>query len=55
MLQDAEPSQYTIGEHIVASSSKFIAIDKILGDILPKGERVLIFSVRAGVLFVFPR
>jgi len=36
---------YAIGEHIVASSSKLIVIDKILSDILPKGERVLIFSV----------
>jgi hypothetical protein len=45
MLPDAEPEPYSIGEHIVASSSKLVAIDKILGDILPKGERVLIFSV----------
>jgi len=44
-LRDAEPDPYTIGEHVVASSSKLIVIDKILGDILPKGERVLIFSV----------
>lgn len=45
MLEGAAPSPYVIGEHIVASSSKLIAIDKILSDILPKGERVLIFSV----------
>lgn len=45
LLPDAEPMPYEIGEHIVASSSKLIAIDKILADILPKGERVLIFSV----------
>ncbi|KAL4063586.1 P-loop containing nucleoside triphosphate hydrolase protein [Scleroderma yunnanense] len=45
LLQDASPSPYVIGEHIVASSSKFIVIDKILSDVLPKGERVLIFSV----------
>ena len=44
-LRDAEPNPYSIGEHVVASSSKLIVIDKILGDILPKGERVLIFSV----------
>ncbi|KAN0080357.1 P-loop containing nucleoside triphosphate hydrolase protein [Tylopilus felleus] len=44
MLQDAAPTPYTIGEHIVASSSKLIVIDKLLSDILPKGERVLIFS-----------
>ncbi|KIJ13016.1 hypothetical protein PAXINDRAFT_163783 [Paxillus involutus ATCC 200175] len=46
LLKDAAPSPYVIGEHIVASSSKLIVIDKILSDILPKGERVLIFSVR---------
>lgn len=46
LLEDAPPLPYVIGEHIVASSSKLIVIDKILSDILPKGERVLIFSVR---------
>lgn len=46
LLPDAEPEPYFLGEHLVASSSKMIAIDKILADILPKGERVLIFSVR---------
>ena len=46
LLQDASPLPYVIGEHIVASSSKLTVIDKILSDILPKGERVLIFSVR---------
>ncbi|KAJ7664940.1 P-loop containing nucleoside triphosphate hydrolase protein [Mycena rosella] len=44
MIDDAEPEEYQIGEHIVASSSKLMAIDKILADVLPKGERVLIFS-----------
>ena len=39
------PEPYSIGEHIVASSSKLIAIDKLLKEILPAGERVLIFSV----------
>ena len=39
------PQSYTLGEHIVASSSKLIAIDKLLKNILPIGERVLIFSV----------
>lgn len=55
MLDDAEPSPYTIGEHLVASSSKFIVIDKILSDILPKGERVLIFSVRVDISIEFLR
>lgn len=45
MLKDGSPSPYIIGEHIVASSSKLIVIDKLLADILPKGGRVLIFSV----------
>jgi SWI/SNF-related matrix-associated actin-dependent regulator of chromatin subfamily A member 5 len=45
MLKDASPSPYILGEHVVASSSKLIVIDKILADTLPKGERVLIFSV----------
>lgn len=44
LLKDASPSPYIIGEHVVASSSKLIVIDKVLADILPKGERVLIFS-----------
>ncbi|EIW74988.1 hypothetical protein CONPUDRAFT_169853 [Coniophora puteana RWD-64-598 SS2] len=44
LLDDAAPEPYVNGEHLVASSSKIIAIDKLLKDILPKGERVLIFS-----------
>ncbi|KAJ7762395.1 P-loop containing nucleoside triphosphate hydrolase protein [Mycena maculata] len=44
MIDDAEPQDYEIGEHVVAASSKLMAIDKILADVLPKGERVLIFS-----------
>ncbi|KAJ7606891.1 P-loop containing nucleoside triphosphate hydrolase protein [Roridomyces roridus] len=44
MIEDAEPEDYDIGEHIVAASSKMLMIDKILADALPKGERVLIFS-----------
>ncbi|KAJ7665099.1 P-loop containing nucleoside triphosphate hydrolase protein [Mycena polygramma] len=44
MIDDAQPEQYEIGEHIVAASSKLLAIDKILTQVLPKGERVLIFS-----------
>jgi len=43
LLQLPEP--YDLGEHVIASSSKLIAIDKLLTDILPTGERVLIFSV----------
>ncbi|KAG5642277.1 hypothetical protein DXG03_003054 [Asterophora parasitica] len=50
LLPSAEPEPYEIGEHVVTSSSKLIAIDKILADILPKGERVLIFSQWTGML-----
>jgi len=46
MLANAEPDPYYLGEHLIASSSKMIAIDKILADVLPKGEKVLMFSVR---------
>ncbi|RDB18237.1 putative global transcription activator SNF2L1 [Hypsizygus marmoreus] len=50
LLPNAEPEPYDIAEHIVSASSKLIAIDKILADILPKGERVLIFSQWTGML-----
>lgn len=50
LLEDASPLPYVIGEHIVASSSKLVVIDKILSNILSKGERVLIFSVRLDVI-----
>jgi SWI/SNF-related matrix-associated actin-dependent regulator of chromatin subfamily A member 5 len=40
------PDPFVNGEHIVAASSKLIIIDKLLADILPKGEQILIFSVR---------
>ncbi|KAF8891043.1 hypothetical protein BD779DRAFT_1515920 [Infundibulicybe gibba] len=45
---NAEPNPYHLGEHIVAASSKLIAIDQILADILPKGGRVLILSLWTG-------
>ncbi|KAF7979908.1 hypothetical protein HWV62_40304 [Athelia sp. TMB] len=44
LLKDSMPEPYNLGEHIIASSSKMIAIDKLLADILPTGDRVLIFS-----------
>lgn len=52
LIADAEPDPYFNGEHVVASSSKLIVVDKLLADILPKGERVLIFSVSMSVLLV---
>lgn len=45
ILKHAQPEPFINGEHLVASSSKLIVIDKLLADILPKGEQVLIFSV----------
>ena len=44
LLPNAEPEPYAIGEHLVASSSKLMLLDKLLANILPKGEHVLIFS-----------
>jgi SWI/SNF-related matrix-associated actin-dependent regulator of chromatin subfamily A member 5 len=44
ILNGCLPDPYEIGEHIVASSSKLIFLDKLLGELLPKGERVIIFS-----------
>ncbi|KAF4588526.1 hypothetical protein EYR40_010078 [Pleurotus pulmonarius] len=44
LLPGAEPEPYYLGEHLIASSSKLMVIDKLLADILPKGDRVLIFS-----------
>ncbi|GAA5963892.1 hypothetical protein JCM21900_003969 [Sporobolomyces salmonicolor] len=44
LLPNAEAEPFEVAEHIVAASSKLIALDKLLKDILPKGERVLIFS-----------
>ncbi|KAG6884032.1 hypothetical protein C0993_001962 [Termitomyces sp. T159_Od127] len=50
LLRDAEPEPYDIAEHIVSTSSKLVAIDKLLADLLPTGERVLIFSQWTGML-----
>ncbi|KAJ4481310.1 P-loop containing nucleoside triphosphate hydrolase protein [Lentinula lateritia] len=52
LLPKVEPEPYYIGEHIVASSSKLIVIDKLLADVLPKGEKVLLFSQWTGMLDV---
>ncbi|GJE91583.1 hypothetical protein PsYK624_077330 [Phanerochaete sordida] len=50
LLPDAEPTPYELGEHVVASSSKLVFLDKLFADILPKGERVLVFSQFATML-----
>jgi SWI/SNF-related matrix-associated actin-dependent regulator of chromatin subfamily A member 5 len=44
LLPDAEPEPFKIDESIVAASSKLTLLDKLLKNILPKGEKVLIFS-----------
>ncbi|KAH8093223.1 P-loop containing nucleoside triphosphate hydrolase protein [Cristinia sonorae] len=50
LLPDAEPTPFVLGEHIVASSAKLTLVDKLLADLLPKGDRVLIFSQWTGML-----
>ncbi|KAG6849128.1 hypothetical protein H0H93_011075 [Arthromyces matolae] len=50
LLRDAEPEPYRIEESIVSASSKVMAIDKLLAELLPTGERVLIFSQWTGML-----
>ncbi|KAH8827856.1 P-loop containing nucleoside triphosphate hydrolase protein [Flagelloscypha sp. PMI_526] len=44
LLLHAEPDPWSIGEHIVAGSSKLVFIDKLTKELLPKGEKILIFS-----------
>ncbi|GAA6057817.1 hypothetical protein JCM3770_004290 [Rhodotorula araucariae] len=45
LLPNSEPDgELTVDEHVVAASAKLVALDKLLKDVLPKGERVLIFS-----------
>ncbi|KAI0685348.1 P-loop containing nucleoside triphosphate hydrolase protein [Cytidiella melzeri] len=50
LLPDVQPDPYVNGEHVVASSAKLVLVDKLLKDILPKGDRVLIFSQFTGML-----
>ncbi|BGP01284.1 hypothetical protein NBRC10513v2_002236 [Rhodotorula toruloides] len=45
LLPNSEPDgDLTIDEHLVAASAKLVALDKLLKDVIPKGERVLVFS-----------
>ncbi|KAL8279227.1 hypothetical protein RQP46_008264 [Phenoliferia psychrophenolica] len=44
ILPDAEQEPFEVAEHIVASSSKLILLDKLLADLVPKKRKVLIFS-----------
>ncbi|THH29276.1 hypothetical protein EUX98_g4910 [Antrodiella citrinella] len=50
LLPDAEPTPFYLGEHIVTSSAKLTLVDKLLADLLPKGDRVLIFTQWTGML-----
>ncbi|KAF8512943.1 SNF2 family N-terminal domain-containing protein [Hysterangium stoloniferum] len=50
IVKGSFPEPYEIGEHIVASSTKFQFIDKLFNKLLPKGERVLCFSQWTGML-----
>lgn len=44
LLPNAESEPFEVAEHLVAASSKLVLLDKLLADIVPKGEKVLIFS-----------
>lgn len=44
LLPNAEVEPFEVAEHIVAASSKLVLLDKLLSEIVPKGEKVLIFS-----------
>ena len=54
LITNAEPEPFMNGKHLVAASSKLMVIDKLLADILPKSERVLIFTVRNNLLLSVP-
>ncbi|GAA5924215.1 hypothetical protein JCM10213_004524 [Rhodosporidiobolus nylandii] len=43
-LPGSEPEPFEINEGIVAASGKLVLLDKLLKEILPKGEKILIFS-----------
>ena len=53
MIPGVEPEPYGLGEHLVSSSSKIMMIDKILADVLPKGEKALIFTVSPFLKFFY--
>ncbi|GAA5946579.1 hypothetical protein JCM3765_000305 [Sporobolomyces pararoseus] len=44
LLPGAESEPFEVAEHIVQASSKLVVLDKLLNSIIPKGEKVLIFS-----------
>ncbi|KAK4058436.1 hypothetical protein OIO90_000595 [Microbotryomycetes sp. JL221] len=44
LLPNAESEPFEVAEHLVAASSKLVLLDKLLADVVPKGEKVLIFS-----------
>ncbi|KAI9851934.1 MAG: hypothetical protein M1838_002372 [Thelocarpon superellum] len=45
LLPNAEPSPYSIGEHIIRASGKFIVLDKLIEELVIKqSKKVIIFS-----------
>ncbi|KAH7108237.1 SNF2 family N-terminal domain-containing protein [Auriculariales sp. MPI-PUGE-AT-0066] len=48
ILPELEPPE--VGEHLVLASSKFCFVDKLLEEVLPKKERVILFSQFTDVL-----
>jgi SWI/SNF-related matrix-associated actin-dependent regulator of chromatin subfamily A member 5 len=43
-MPNAPPEPYTLGEHLVLASGKFILLDKLLPKLFKEGHRVLLFS-----------
>lgn len=43
-MPDSEPEPFGIEEHLVSASAKLVMLDKLLGAVLPRGSKVLIFS-----------
>ncbi|KAI9721935.1 MAG: hypothetical protein M1812_001892 [Candelaria pacifica] len=45
LLPHAEPSPYSVGNHIITASGKFIVLDKLVQELVIKqGKKILIFS-----------
>lgn len=48
LLPNAESEPFEVAEHLVSASSKLVLLDKLLADILPKGEKGELCSLRSG-------
>ena len=44
MLPNAEPEPFTLGEHMVLGSGKYMLLDKLMPKLFEEGHRVLLFS-----------